>query len=25
MTRTHQLGGRPMGQSSASTDFDVFA
>ena len=25
MTRTHQLGGRPMGQSSATTDFDVFA
>jgi hypothetical protein len=25
MTRTHQLGGRPMGQSSANTDFDVFA
>jgi hypothetical protein len=26
MTRTHQLGGKPMGgQSSASTDFDVFA
>ncbi len=25
MTRTHQLGGRPMGQSNANTEFDVFA
>jgi hypothetical protein len=25
MTRTHQLGGRPSPQTSANTDFDVFA
>jgi hypothetical protein len=25
MTRTYQLGGRPPQQSTASTDFDIFA
>jgi len=25
MTKAHNLGGRPMGQSTANTDFDIFA